>query len=150
MSENTNLLVWDKKFELGIPSIDAQHEHLVELCNNLYQNIIRQRDTGAEHWQVALSEALRETAGYIVIHFRDEEKLMKAAGYANFTEHRARHQEFVAKVTETITNFDKATFQTAFDFVKFLYDWILRHIAYEDKLYVKTIVEFSKQRNQAK
>ncbi len=148
MNENTDLLVWDKKFELGIPVIDSQHEHLVELCNTLYRSIIHQQKAGAEHWQIALSEALRETAGYIVIHFRDEEKLMKAAGYENFGEHRARHQEFISKVTDTITNFDKATFQTAFDFVKFLYDWILRHIAYEDKLYVKAVVEFSKQRNQ--
>ncbi|MBO8451033.1 MAG: hemerythrin family protein [Spirochaetes bacterium] len=146
MNQQSNLLIWDKKFELGIPAIDAQHEHLVELCNNLYQSIIRQKDAGAEGWQVALSEALRETAGYIVIHFRDEEKLLKAAGYANFAPHRQRHQEFIAKTTETITNFDKATFQTAFDFVKFLYDWILRHIAYEDKLYVKTVLEFSRQR----
>ena len=26
---------WEKKYELGIPSIDKQHHHLVELCNKL-------------------------------------------------------------------------------------------------------------------
>ena len=46
MNQQNNLLIWDKKFELGIPAIDAQHEHLVELCNNLYQSIIRQKDAG--------------------------------------------------------------------------------------------------------
>ncbi len=148
--QDEDLLVWDKKFELGIPTIDAQHRRLVELCNSLYQGIIRQKSEGKAGWQAALSETLRETAGYILIHFRDEEKLLKAIGYEQFAEHKQRHQEFVAKTTETISSFDKATFQTAFDFVKFLYEWILRHIAYEDKLYVKAVKEYMAKREESK
>ena len=151
MSEqNENLIVWDKKFELGIPTIDAQHERLVELCNNLYQGIIRQKNSGNAAWQSALSDTLRETVDYILVHFRDEEKLLAAIGYEQINEHKQQHQEFVAKTTETIANFDKATFQTAFDFVKFLYEWVLRHIAYEDKLYVKPVKEYMKKRGGAK
>ena len=151
MSEqNENLIVWDKKFELGIPTIDAQHERLVELCNNLYQGIIRQKNSGNAAWQSALSDTLRETVDYILVHFRDEEKLLAAIGYEQISEHKQQHQEFVAKTTETIANFDKATFQTAFDFVKFLYEWVLRHIAYEDKLYVKPVKEYMKKRGGAK
>ena len=151
MSEqNENLIVWDKKFELGIPTIDAQHERLVELCNNLYQGIIRQKNSGNAAWQSALSDTLRETVDYILVHFRDEEKLLAAIGYEQINEHKQQHQEFVAKTTETIANFDMATFQTAFDFVKFLYEWVLRHIAYEDKLYVKPVKEYMKKRGAVK
>ncbi|AEE16316.1 bacteriohemerythrin [Treponema brennaborense] len=140
------LIAWDKKFELGIPSIDAQHEHLIDLYNEFYKGIIQERNSGNENWQTALSGALRETAGYVMTHFRDEETLMKAASYAGFAEHKVRHQEFVAKVTDMITNFDKATFQSAFGFVRFLYEWVLQHIAYEDKLYVKPVLEFYRSR----
>ena len=148
--QGENLLAWDKKFELGIPAIDEQHKHLVELCNTLYQSIIRQKSAGNISWQEALSETLRKTVDYVLIHFRDEEKLLKAIGYEQFAEHKKRHQEFVAKTTETIANFDKATFQTALDFAKFLYEWILRHIAYEDKLYAKPVKEYMQKRNAGK
>ena len=148
--QNESLVAWDKKLEFGIPKIDEQHKSLVELCNTLYQSIIRQKSEGKEGWQAALSDTMREAVDYILVHFRDEEKLLKAIGYEQFAEHKLRHQEFIAKTTETIANFDKATFQTAFDFVKFLYEWILRHIAYEDRLYVKPVMEYLQKRNADK
>ena len=144
--QSENLIAWDKKFELGIPAIDAQHEHLVELCNTFYQSIIRQKSEGKQGWQAALSDTLRETTDYILVHFRDEEKLLKAIGYERFAEHKQQHHEFVAKTMETIANFDKATFQTALDFAKFLYEWVLRHIAYEDKLFAKPVMEYLQKR----
>ena len=35
-----DLIRWDPKFSLGIPFIDEQHKHLVELCNKLYSEIM--------------------------------------------------------------------------------------------------------------
>ena len=36
-----DFIKWEKRFELGIPVIDAQHKRLVELCNDLYLTIVR-------------------------------------------------------------------------------------------------------------
>lgn len=133
---------WEKKFELGIPAIDEQHRHLVGLCNQLHSEIMSRRSPDGKAWRVALSEALRETVSYTRTHFHLEEKLMAAAGYGNLPGHKNRHQEFVDTISRTLSGFDQTNLQSALDFSKFLYEWILEHIAYEDKLYVKPVLEY--------
>lgn len=79
----------------------------------------------------------KECASYVQIHFKDEEKLMKAINYGNFDAHKKRHDEFTMKVIETAKGFDAMTVADAIKFVKFLYDWVLTHIAHEDNQYIK-------------
>lgn len=43
LSDDKNLIRWDPKFSLGIPLIDEQHKHLVELCNKLYTEVMASR-----------------------------------------------------------------------------------------------------------
>ena len=143
IDENKDFIRWEKKFELGIPNIDAQHQQLVNLCNDLYQAVIRNKYRATiPGWHEALSDALRDTVEYVKLHFSDEEKLMATVGYAELPQHKVKHRKFTAKVTETLKTFNQAEFQDAMDFVKFLYDWILEHIAISDKAFVPTVLEF--------
>ena len=49
----------------------------------------------------------------------------------------ADHEGDDAKtVLEKSQNFEKETFHSSTEFVRFLYDWILSHIAHTDRLYV--------------
>lgn len=139
---------WEKKFELGIPIIDEQHKHLVSLCNQLHSEIMMRRSPDGKVWRIALSDALREAVNYTQTHFQLEEKLMVAAGFEQTAKHKKRHQEFIEIISKTLSTFDQVTLQTALDFSKFLYEWILEHIAYEDKLYVKPILEYLKNNQQ--
>ncbi|AEE16315.1 bacteriohemerythrin [Treponema brennaborense] len=139
---------WEKKFELGIPVIDEQHKHLVGLCNTLHNEIMQQRGRDGKVWQTSLSAALRETVNYTRTHFVAEEKLMSVSGFDQFSAHKKRHQDFIETITQTLSTFDQATLQTALDFSKFLYEWILEHIAYEDKLYVKPVLEYYRTSKQ--
>lgn len=149
LDENNDFIRWEKKFELGIPSIDAQHQQLVHLCNDLYQVVVRNKYRATiPGWQEALSDALRETVNYIKTHFSDEEKLLAAVGYEGLEQQKSQHRGFTAKITETLKTFNEAQFQDAMDFVKFLYDWILQHIAISDKQYVPTVLEYLKKRPQ--
>ena len=52
--------------------------------------------------------------------------------------------EFTKKVLETAKGFNSMDFSDAIKFCKFLYEWILSHIAHEDKLYVKKVLEYKK------
>lgn len=145
--ENNYLYVeWSPKFELGIPVIDEQHKKLVSLCNTFYQELMKNKAIGIPAWESSLTTALKECVDYVKIHFRDEEKLLIAANYTDYEKHKRDHEEFIQKILETSRDFDKATFTTAFHFVKFLYDWILGHIAHEDKLYVKQLLDFYRSR----
>lgn len=145
-STESDYIKWDPKFEIGIPVIDEQHKKLVELCNNSYQALIKQRTSGST-WEQSLSGTLHECVEYVQTHFKDEEKLMAACGYPGFQEHKKVHESFIKKIIETSHSFQGAgAGNSAFKFVKFLYDWILSHIAHEDKLYVKSVLEYYRQK----
>jgi len=131
--ENENLIVWEDRFLIGIPIIDDEHKHLVKLCNALYKAVILGNNAVRKG---AVSIALRECTDYVKTHFAHEEKLMQVCGYKDFDMHKMEHAEFAKTVLEKSQNFEKETFHSSTEFVRFLYDWILSHIAHTDRLYV--------------
>lgn len=143
-------IAWDNKFLLGIPVIDEQHKKLVALCNNLYEALMKNKVAGIPAWQTSLTDTLKECVDYVKTHFHAEEVIMQAANYVDYASHKKLHEDFIRKVLETSRDFDKATFTTAFQFVRFLYEWILQHIAHEDKLYVKSVQEYYRTRQNQK
>lgn len=150
-SENYAMYIkWEKRFELGIPVLDRQHKMLVSLCNELYFSIMEHRSAGMnKNWQQIMSKIVRKTVEYIKLHFADEEKIMEAVGYSETEEHKARHREFSQKVCQLLKEFDKVDFQTGIKFARFLRDWILQHIAFEDKLFVPEVTQYLKNRIKA-
>ena len=147
-----DLIKWDPKFALGIPLIDEQHKHLVELCNKLYTEVMESRAKYGNNnnilWQNALDGTLKECVNYVTTHFSSEEKLTLHVGYEQYSEHKSRHEEFTIKILETAKGFNSMSFSDAIKFCIFLYDWVLSHIAHEDKLYVKKVVEYKKTQSQ--
>lgn len=143
-----NYIKWDPKFELGIPIIDAQHKKLIRLCDALHQVIVNAKPEEID-WRDSLKDALRESAAYVFVHFRDEEKLMQVAGYADLATHKREHETFTKKVLETVQNFSTMTIGDALNFVRFLYDWVLSHIAHTDKLYVNSVLDYYRKHKKA-
>jgi len=144
------IIKWDPKFELGIPAIDAQHKYLVYICNDLYQAIMKNSRRDGETWEDSLKLALKDCANYVQTHFHDEEILMRASEYPDFARHRMEHEAFTRKVLETVQNFDSINMTKALEFVKFLYNWILSHIAHEDKLFVPQVLEHYRKSKEGK
>lgn len=143
-----NFIKWESRFELGIPVIDEQHKSLVKLCNDLHTQLMESQTSGQGDWRTPFTEAVRQGAAYVQTHFRDEENLMKAAGFADFANHKKVHDSFTQKILTTANGFQSATYVTAFQFVKFLYEWILSHIAHDDKLYTRAVLEYYKKIGQ--
>lgn len=133
---------WEKKYEIGIPAIDRQHQHLLDLCNKLRRDLKNFSSQEGVDWHVSLANTLKELAAYTQEHFATEEKLMKACHYQDFDRHRTQHIRFVDEVTKQLMTFDLATLQEAYSLLDFLRDWILSHVACEDKLYVRPILEY--------
>ncbi len=143
LPENENLIVWEDRFAIGIPVIDGEHKRLVELCNKLYKAIMSSKSSGRKD---AVRVALKECADYVRTHFSNEEKLMQVCAYKNFEVHKRTHAEFTKKVLEKCQNFENETFASSLEFVKFLYDWILSHIAHTDTLYVGDLKAYLSKR----
>ncbi|MBR0124085.1 MAG: hemerythrin family protein [Treponema sp.] len=133
--EVRDYIKWDNKYAIGIPGIDAQHKRLIELCNETYKKLMQggsSSESGA--WKSPVKEALTECVDYAIIHFGTEEKLMAEVNYPDLSRHKKEHDKFTRKVQKDFEGFDEMTFTNALQFVKFLYDWILSHVAHEDKL----------------
>jgi len=143
-----NFIVWNPKFETNILTVDNEHKRLVELCNAFYKSILQNQTK--ENWKETLSTTLRECAAYANYHFANEERLMKAANFQGYAHHKAEHEAFIEKVSETLKDFDKLTITDSINFAKFLYQWILSHIAHEDKLYIPKLIEYLKENANSK
>lgn len=139
---DADFICWNPSFNTGIVMIDEQHKKLVELCNNFYKAIIQNQKN--ENWHELLKSTLKECVDYVNKHFKDEEKLMRSASFSGFAKHKNQHDVFTEKVRETVISFNEITVAEAIGFTKFLYDWILSHIANEDKLYIPTLIEYLK------
>lgn len=134
---------WDPKFEIGIPVIDRQHKKLVMLCNNLHM-ALNNREFGGS-WEEEFKYAIRECFEYVKVHFRSEETLMQAAGFHGLREHKEVHAVFIKKVLE-YSSMEYYSIGSAFGLVRFLYEWILSHIAHDDKLFVRSVMKYIEKR----
>lgn len=146
MADTGTWMPWDASYELGIPVVDEQHKHLVFLCDKFRMELMNHSSGKGAGWQKALAEALRETVQYTKTHFATEEKLMQASNYPNFEYHRRCHQEFIDTITSILESFKLATLQTAFEFSSYLKEWVLTHIAYEDRQFQGHIAEYCRQK----
>ncbi len=145
--ESEDFIKWDPKYKIGIPVIDGQHEHLVNLCNDFYQSLLK--NNGKEDYHSLVKETLEKCLNYAATHFKEEERLMIASNFSGYKSHKASHDTFTKKCEVTYANIDNLPASEAIKFAHFLYDWIQNHIAHEDRLYLPTLVEFLKKNQRS-
>ena len=72
-------------------------------------------------------------------HFRDEEKLMRDAGYSGLEEHIKEHQRFIAQIgdyKEAVCG----SYVPFHDMLDFLKKWFVKHITVSDQKYMEFIL----------
>ncbi|WP_191016901.1 bacteriohemerythrin [Treponema zioleckii] len=143
-TEKTDFIKWNPSYKTGIPVIDEQHEHLVNLCNDFYKNLLTNK--GTDEYKKLVKETLDTCVKYAATHFQEEEKLMIASNFSGYNEHKHSHDVFKEKCQDTCFNIDDISVAEAIKFAKFLYEWIHNHIAHEDKLYIPTLKKFLQER----
>jgi hemerythrin len=132
---------WDDRYLIGIPLIDDQHKELIRLTNNLYEACL----VGGEAARVNFRETIRGTVDYVKFHFAAEEKILENVKYPGIAAHKKEHESFVIKVLADVKNFEEGKTFVPNIFVRYLKDWILTHIAVEDKKYAEYILDLKKR-----
>jgi hemerythrin len=123
------LIVWNNMYSVNVAQIDAQHKKLVDLVNQLHDSIKSgQKDK-------ALTSIYNELISYTIIHFRDEEALMRKAGYSEIDEHIEIHKSLVERVKKLQKSYFDGNPDAWNDTLEFLRNWLLKHIAGTDKKY---------------
>lgn len=129
-----DFVTWENRYNINIPEIDEQHRHLISIINRLYDACT----VGDKHQlETGFKVAVKETVDYVKKHFSDEEKMMLAKGYPDYPAHKAKHDEFVRKIIEAVSNYTEGKPLAANNFIRFLTGWLLEHIAITDKEFAR-------------
>ncbi|MDE5718992.1 MAG: hemerythrin, partial [Lachnospiraceae bacterium] len=73
---------WDKRFNIGVESIDKAHRKLFSIVHRL---ITLSKDASSGQW--ACAEGIKYFKNYAIKHFADEEAYMQSIGYKGYDIH---------------------------------------------------------------
>lgn len=120
---------WTNELSTHIEEIDDQHKEFISIINELYEAIKTERE------DVILGEILSKLIEYSIIHFTTEERLMKKYGYYDLASHKKEHNEFKKHVLWLNNSFNSEQLVSAGAVVKFIKDWLVKHIKMIDMKY---------------
>ncbi len=125
--------VWEDKYCTQIAEIDRQHQRLFTLFNELYDAM--QQGHGSD----VIDKILTSVIDYTVYHFAFEEKLMADAGYPQEAAHRAEHEKLTEQAKSLSQRLQGSGADVTMATLKFLGDWLTRHILVSDQAYAPTL-----------
>ena len=132
---------WDEKLATGVAEIDQQHKEIFVRFNTLLEACDRGRS------RELLAEILEFMNQYVLLHFRDEERLQQSVAYPRFSEHKLVHEELSGRFSllQQKLNSYGATVQLVIETCKLLSEVLFEHIQLHDK----ALADFLLQRQLA-
>ena len=113
-------ITWDDKLKTGIPTIDEQHQFIVEALSKIRISKLK---------KVELFQLLSDLQTYLPSHFDLEEKYMIDTNYPEYASHKADHDK-VSEDTKNILTQNKPDAnpsKIAVEVVKYMQNWFLDH-----------------------
>lgn len=123
------MVTWNSKYSVGIAQIDAQHQKLIGLVNDLNAAMLQGRA------DEIMGEIFDDLISYTATHFAHEEDLMRRYSYSDLAEHKAEHDRLVKKVRLLQEEFHSGSMVISLDLMAFLRNWVVSHICGMDKKY---------------
>lgn len=96
-----SMIEWKDDYATGIPSVDHEHQELIELINSLHGQM--QGDASRDQ----VMEALGEIFAQISAHFALEEKIMQDRNYRAFAEHKVDHETLLDELLDIMDSVDE-------------------------------------------
>lgn len=123
------LFEWSDRYSVAVPEMDAQHQALVGILNQLHNAML------ASKGRDAIEPILLSLTPYVARHFAAEEKLMQAAGYPEFARHKAEHDKLSAEVSKFQRQYQDGKVALTVPLLHFLKSWLKDHIVESDSKY---------------
>ncbi len=138
---------WTSKYVTGIPVVDSQHQRLVELVNAFGEATAG----GANLPAAEVERVFGELAHYAVVHFSDEEQLMRARGIdPRFFEYHARqHAVFLNEVKSMHAGLAVESAEAPRMLLRFLINWLAFHILGSDQQMARQLADLDAGRSAA-
>lgn len=123
---------WKVEYSVENALIDKQHQALFDLVNEVADKV----KTGN---MPAIKDVVDRLAAYTVEHFKDEENILKKAGYPSLEDHKMVHTELIRQVQEIQEKLEKKQPVSMMVIIRFLSDWLKTHILKDDMAYKSSI-----------
>jgi hemerythrin-like metal-binding protein len=124
-----SLLAWNDSYSVGVKTIDQQHSGLFGIVNELHTAMMKGQAQGV------VGPLLDKLVKYTEQHFAYEERMMAAAKYPGLMTHRAHHADLTRQVEDFMVRYKRGDGTLNIQLLRFLSDWLTRHIKQEDKEY---------------
>lgn len=135
-----DMFVWKKEFELGIPSIDAQHKELFEVANKIHV-LLKEEDFGQDYFD-EIMDIIDELRDYTREHFKAEEFLFEKYNYPDSEEHSKEHEAFIAFLSEVdYSEIDHEQKEFLEKLLREIASWIMKHIISSDFMYKDFLIQ---------
>ncbi|MEZ4598177.1 MAG: bacteriohemerythrin [Syntrophotaleaceae bacterium] len=125
-----SLIEWSSDLSVNIAEIDAQHQKLIAMLNELNQAM--RRGSGRD----ILGKIISGLMSYTATHFATEEKYFQRYGYPATAAHVQEHRNFSRRVEEFKQGFEEGRLGLSVSVMNFLGSWLRDHIRGSDKDYV--------------
>lgn len=127
-NERMQGILWNERFSVGVQAMDAQHKRLIDLINAL---------RGSDDMGIAF-DTIMGMFDYASVHFRDEEQLLRKAGYSELDTQVREHKAFLDQAV-AFSKKDLSDPRIGDEIIRYLRSWLLQHILNEDMKYKRCI-----------
>ena len=117
------LLNWKPEFSVGVESVDYEHQQMIQLINEIYNEMKTRRDMDS------IEQFIGDVHFAISAHFALEERLMRESGYEEYEAHKEDHEELLDQLREMMDIF-AADPDKGFSYLQDrLADWFEHHFS---------------------
>lgn len=117
---------WLPDYAIGVHEVDAEHQALFALAEQLFQGILSRQDHAAVR---SLLEALIDDTCQ---HFTNEEQLMERIGYPHYPDHCREHQELRLQVFAMRNRYVAGEIGPV-ELLQFVIEWLKGHTTTSDR-----------------
>ena len=122
-------LIWTEQYSVRVRELDEQHKKLFAMIQALNEAM------GAGRGKQELSKIFANLMDYCVTHFTNEERILKTQGYPEYEAHHQIHEKMMSKARSLQNDFVAGKVGITLETMKFLEDWLGKHIMGTDKKY---------------
>lgn len=124
-------LIWNKRFNIGVDSIDNAHRKLFSIVRKL---IYLSKDENNGRW--ACAEGIKYFKSYAINHFTDEEAYMQLINYKEYEMHKRLHDDMRYKTLPALEKDlteSNYSLESIHHFLGICLGWLTAHILIEDR-----------------
>lgn len=120
---------WKREYSVSVKRFNDDHRQLFQYLNDLHQGLISGLNISD------MGYILKGLMEYTIVHFQEEERMMKKFNYPEFESHRIEHEMLLKRVGEFYRDFIQGKKAFSLELLSFLDDWVTSHILTMDMKY---------------